>query len=614
MSAYTLTVADKQNLLDETTKALIRTNVDYVITQCLDRYIEWRGTLDFKVNIKTNTDFFKEVSWAKDLVNSDGCLPGTEMAWVGSRKSNLIEATTGKDLNGAASDAGFTIYLGKDGTLKLFGVPLWLDPHPQHETTPVIPEGHYDFLSVALHEIVHTLAFDGVSDRASPLGRLSTARDGVYYFNGENTKALLGYALPITPDNHVVSSLCAPYRESGLMRDYGNYDANRWSIGRIELALMKDLGYNITDNLEGLPYTDIDDKFPEVQGSTAADYLYGDFQRNTFTGGAGNDTIDGGAGDDVVVYSGPVVGYTITSTLAGYTITSAHDGEGTDTVIHVESLRFADTVIALEDRTPPEDNAAPQVQGLSDSDSYRDIGVASTLQLNFDEPVSRGGGAVSLLDPKGKAVACSVSLAGNALIIHPLKPLAYGTQYRIEIAPAAVTDVAGNASDSQTLQFITSDTLRTTASAATLGKTPASLAYEGSANFIGNGNVLANAMLSGAGDDTLNGGLGNDTLTGGLGTDRFLFTTKLGANNADLITDFNDDIICLSRKIFSAFKKTSFAETHFALDAAQDATDVIIYRDGGLYYDPDGNGPKASVPFAILSGQPQINWENFLVV
>ena len=93
MSLYTLTISDNKNLLDAATKALIYTDVDFVIRECLDRYIDWKGTLDFKVNIKSNEDFFKEVSWAKDLTNSDGCIPGTEMAWVGSRKSNLIEAT-----------------------------------------------------------------------------------------------------------------------------------------------------------------------------------------------------------------------------------------------------------------------------------------------------------------------------------------------------------------------------------------------------------------------------------------------------------------------------------------------------------------------------------------
>ena len=106
MSLYTLTIADSKNLLSDDIKTAIKKDVDYVIANCIDRYVDWKGTLDFKVNIKTNAEFFNEVDWAKNLSNSDGCLPGTEMAWVGSRKSNLIEATTGIDLNGSESDAG----------------------------------------------------------------------------------------------------------------------------------------------------------------------------------------------------------------------------------------------------------------------------------------------------------------------------------------------------------------------------------------------------------------------------------------------------------------------------------------------------------------------------
>lgn len=62
-----------------------------------------------------------------------------------------------------------------------------------------------------------------------------------------------------------------------------------------------------------------------------------------------------------------------------------------------------------------------------------------------------------------------------------------------------------------------------------------------------NGNVYDNQLSGLAGNDTLAGHMGNDTLTGGEGLDRFVFT-HAGAENADVITDFNaeDDSIVLS--------------------------------------------------------------------
>ena len=348
MSLYTLTIADSKNLLSDDIKTAIKKDVDYVIANCIDRYVDWKGTLDFKVNIKTNAEFFNEVDWAKNLSNSDGCLPGTEMAWVGSRKSNLIEATTGIDLNGSESDAGFTIYLGVDGTVKLFGVPLWLDPDPVFNTTPAIPTGYYDFISVALHEIIHTLAFDGVSDSASPFGALSTVSGDHYNFTGDHVTALLGGSLPMTADNHVVSSLCVPYAESGLMRDWGNYDQNRWDIGRIELAVMQDLGYDISADLTGLSYTDIDDKNPAIVGTAVADTLYGDFQGNKITGDAGNDKIDGGLDTDAAVYIAARANYTFDKTDSGLTVIDTTGTEGTDSLIAIERLQFTDVSLAFD--------------------------------------------------------------------------------------------------------------------------------------------------------------------------------------------------------------------------------------------------------------------------
>ncbi|CDZ68405.1 Hypothetical protein, partial CDS, partial [Neorhizobium galegae bv. orientalis] len=58
------------------------------------------------------------------------------------------------------------------------------------------------------------------------------------------------------------------------------------------------------------------------------------------------------------------------------------------------------------------------------------------------------------------------------------------------------------------------------------------LVYSGSGNFAGTGNVLANTITGGAGNDTLNGGAGADTLVGGSGNDVYVID-----NAADAIVE-----------------------------------------------------------------------------
>lgn len=66
------------------------------------------------------------------------------------------------------------------------------------------------------------------------------------------------------------------------------------------------------------------------------------------------------------------------------------------------------------------------------------------------------------------------------------------------------------------------DTVRTTLSSLTLAAWVESLVYEGSGNFVGTGNELANTLTGGQGNDILNGGLGADRMQGGAGNDLYI--------------------------------------------------------------------------------------------
>jgi Ca2+-binding RTX toxin-like protein len=65
-------------------------------------------------------------------------------------------------------------------------------------------------------------------------------------------------------------------------------------------------------------------------------------------GGAGNDTLNGGGSSDYAIFSGDRAEYTITKTGArSATVSSA--AEGTDTLLEMEYLRFADGDVAIWD-------------------------------------------------------------------------------------------------------------------------------------------------------------------------------------------------------------------------------------------------------------------------
>ncbi|WP_137885651.1 peroxidase family protein [Pseudomonas sp. 2FE] len=63
------------------------------------------------------------------------------------------------------------------------------------------------------------------------------------------------------------------------------------------------------------------------------------------------------------------------------------------------------------------------------------------------------------------------------------------------------------------------DLVRTTLASYTLGANVENLTYVGVGAFAGTGNVLANVITGGIGNDSLRGGVGNDTLNGGAGND-----------------------------------------------------------------------------------------------
>jgi serralysin len=135
------------------------------------------------------------------------------------------------------------------------------------------------------------------------------------------------------------------------------------------------------------------------------------------------------------------------------------------------------------------------------------------------------------------------------------------------------------------------------------------------------GNLVANLLDGGAGDDLLNGGAGGDTLSGGAGADAFLF----GEASADRITDFVSGVdelhldgIQLASLGTAGQLATGDARFWSAAGAtsAHDADDRIVYdtSSGNLYYDADGSGGAAAQLIATLQGTPVLVASDLRVV
>ena len=347
MSNYTFTIVDTNNLLSADIKAKIKTDVTFAI-ETIRRYVDWKGVLDFQVQIKAGTE--------SPYPNADGILPSMP-GWFFNTPGRAelaapVEAITGVDPNGATPDAGFTIYLAKDGQVRNYGDLVWMDPNPQFGVTPSIPAGQHDLVGIAIHELFHCFGFATWAQQKAAFDQQVITVNGNRYFNGANVLALLGEPLPIQADgDHYGSDVVSSPVKSGLMYIWGNYYGNRLDIGRLDLAVLKDLGWNIisTDNLA---LVDLLDYAPNVVGNGKMTALYGDSKNNVITGtsinetivgGSGSDTIDGGAGTDTVQFQSKLSAYKVAMSGPNGTVAdNAPALNGLDTLKNIEHLRFAD--------------------------------------------------------------------------------------------------------------------------------------------------------------------------------------------------------------------------------------------------------------------------------
>ena len=343
-----------------------------------------------------------------------------------------------------------------------------------------------------------------------------------------------------------------------------------------------------------------------IEGGGGADTIYGQGGNDYLSGGAGAQTIYGGFGNDWIYVDDAA------------DVAIEYAGEGYDRILAATSYRlgavadFELLAAANQAGTGALDlrgsNIAQTVIGNEGTNSLEGLGGNDTLYgLGGNDYLDGGTGADQLIGGTGN------------------------DWYFVDDANDIVIENAGEGSDRvlTTLSYALSASAEVELLSAADQNGTTAIDLSGSSSgqsIIGNegtnriDGLAGNDTLFGlGGNDVLDGGLGFDYLVGGAGADTFAFSTALGGDNFDRITDFvsGSDRIQLSQSVFAALGLGGIAAGQFvAGTAALDADDRILYDQatGTIFYDADGNGSGAAVAFAQLNAGTTLVASDFIVV
>lgn len=250
LSAYTVEILDRHNLVPAGVEQQMR-DASHFVMRNLAEFVNWKGTLDLRIDVRPPT---------KDYGDFDGITPAI-MSMVPSTRRNatLQEMITGIDPYPDQPDVGMFVHLGNDGTVKLYGMKVYFDPDPMTYVPARVPDGHFDFIGVLNHEVAHGVGFQlGTVD----FSRHVTESNGFKFFVGRNTVQTFGRTLPLSTfgGTHYGNYLLVDNPIlSGLMYQWGNYGGNRFDWGKVDLAVLRDLGLT-TKNESRIPLLDTIDR------------------------------------------------------------------------------------------------------------------------------------------------------------------------------------------------------------------------------------------------------------------------------------------------------------------------------------------------------------------
>ncbi|MFL6853709.1 MAG: S8 family serine peptidase [Sphingomicrobium sp.] len=239
-----------------------------------------------------------------------------------------------------------------------------------------------------------------------------------------------------------------------------------------------------------------------IFGNSSANKLYGARGDDTLEGGAADDLIDGGAGNDIARFTGDRSRYTITAENGGYRVTDSRSGgDGSDFLLGVETLKFADGLYSLTGgSTPPPPPPPPpplsDINGTAGNDTLDGSSGDDRIFGNDGNDRLRGKAGADRLD------------GGNGVDVADYAASAAGVSVNLATGQAQNGDAAGDT-------LVSVENIDGSALADTL-----------------TGDASANRLSGGAGNDLLDGGAGADALLGGTGDDTYYVDST-----SDVITE-----------------------------------------------------------------------------
>jgi Ca2+-binding RTX toxin-like protein len=363
-----------------------------------------------------------------------------------------------------------------------------------------------------------------------------------------------------------------------------------------------------------------------LDGGEGNDFLSGGNGDDTILAGSGNDTIDGGSGSDTLLLTGSNKDYEIEQVGNATIVTPLTSGEGIDTLLNIESLKYT-IVIANEPdisslSSSGSKNAVPGVN-LSDDDLTKatvldgtpngdTLAGGNTKGIKAD--VLQGGAGDDRYIAKGEALVIYDTASVDTLKTDPATTLSSQALAKlggVDTLQTGFADINLSAPLKNTIKG-----LRYIENVELDGTKPLKLIGSAVDNAL-SGNVANNVINGAAGNDIIWGNVGNDTLTGGAGNDVFIFReTPNPKINTDIITDFvhGTDKIRLSTAIFKDIDPDKDGVINFISDAGLTSSEIntasfIVYdwNTGSLYYDAsdyDATGAEKvtnAILFAKLS-------------
>lgn len=380
-----------------------------------------------------------------------------------------------------------------------------------------------------------------------------------------------------------------------------------------------------------------------VRGGAGSDTFVGGVHADLFEGSGGNDSFDGGDGSDTAIFSGNLSNYVVTEiTYNTFSVKDLRGIEGTDTLIDVNVLRFADgdVPIVIRGLTIIGDSSdeqfsggqyADHLDGAAGNDTlngggghdlvYGGIGNDTLNGQAGDDFLKGGEGNDRLYGQDGNDDVDAG--AGNDFIVggdgrgDDIYRGGSGTDtvtYTSSVKSAVIVDLAkGTASGAEIgndklsgveniLGGNQGDRITGSMSGNSLnGMGGNDVLMGGGGNDTISGGTGADKILAGAGNDKLYGGSGADDLYGGSGKDVFVFKSKADLTNSktatDTIFDFSrtqgDKIDFTSidanttksgNQAFTFIKSEGFSDKAGELRYVKKASDTYVYGD------TDGNG------------------------